>query len=150
MNNKMSSYLEIGADLMAVTLMFFVISLSVMRPAEKLSGKASEKQQIIDSLKSVLEMLPKASTGRAIPNQSAGHMELTLSNGHVRVKYNDWAESSPSEEGLPALLRKFEPVPGRVTIFADAKLSYNTVIHAVDEVRTAFPKSTIELGAISR
>ena len=133
------NYLEVGADLMAITLFFFLCLAAVSRPENE-----AERQRALRDVR-----MPTAG-GTELPNGPA--IDLFVRSGSVTVRFENSQRVVSRANNLADALKTIvgQKSGVSVNVYADIHTSFQEVVAVLDAVQQQLPKSTINIGVMER
>ncbi len=145
--NEKGSNLEIGADIMAVTLFIFIIMTIVMEPIEDRVEDVEGQSEV----KSLQDMdLAESESGTAEMNDE-DKIELFIYGDRFEIRRDGGTmrlPDFPEFESYVSNLHSTENV--RFTIYAQRDISFQNVVNAVDVIKNNNPQAVVNIGVTTK
>jgi len=149
--NGIFKTLGIASDLWVCTMIFFVITTLVSKPANDVAK--TQKQQVrIDSLSNRIKELEKinlakSQSGRDLPNDGKQTEVFVRQNG-ISLNSDNATYSASSLSEFDALIRKLH-IHSAVVLYCDARVPFERIVGIIDRVKQHHSNVTISLAAIT-
>lgn len=146
-SNERGSNLEIGADIMAVTLFIFIIMTIVMEPTDN-NYDASAQQSEVKTLQDM--ELAKSESGVG-DLEDLLRIEVYLYHHTFEIVQEESKVKLNTLEEVERYIRRITPNNGgQFILYADRDISFQEVVSTIDVIKRHIPQAEINIGVATK
>lgn len=148
--NSIFKTLALASDLWVCTMIFFVITTLVSKPAKDVAAVKTQQVRIDSLTQRIKELekinLAKSQSGRELPRDGKQTEIFVRQSGFSLISDNR-TQSASTLLDFDELLQKIR-VHQSVVLYCDSRVAFNRIAGVIDKLKLRYPNVTVSLAAM--